>query len=162
MAASIVVVVFVAETAQAKPFVAADLAKFLPAKLCGVARAGAVQATDYPSGLRHAAAGYIDMATRRAFNINIQTVQNKPASFTRFGRDGEVSRTAVAEHRGLHIKGFPAESVTSLRTADKSEAVILLREKIEIDVTVEPAADADQARRCAEELDLAGLDKLAD
>jgi hypothetical protein len=147
--------------AQAKVRAAAELAKFLPAKFCGVARVAPMETSDDPGGHHWAAAGYVDMATRRSFNINIQTVHDKRASFERLGRDGEISRTAVAVYRGLHIKGFPAEVVSSHLTPDKSEVILLLRETLEVLVTVQPARDEEQARRCAEELDLAGLDKLA-
>jgi hypothetical protein len=101
------------------------------------------------------------MWARKSINVNITTVVDPVARFERFGRDGEVERTAVAEHRGCHIKGFPAETVKSLTQDDKSEAVVRLRDKIEVHVEVEPTSDPDEARRYAAELDLAALDKIA-
>jgi hypothetical protein len=149
-----------APPAPPRPVEASSLADFLPAELGGIKR------TKLPPGLGpeppDAVASYISREERRAVSLNLLVVKDLAFSRAQLhglapGESG-VNQAAKLVLKGFEVQGVRGERVQYLGGNGKSEAVLLLADKLDVRLSVTPARDPDEPIRLLGELDLAGLE----
>ena len=139
---------------------ATSLADFLPSSLDGIA----LQTFDDPAFAlpRGGAAGaYLDSKTGKSININFMPVTELKFSRAQFHdlKPGET-KNAPAAHlsfKGFDVGGFDVERTDFQTDPRKSEAIVIVADKVDVRVSVEPSTDPDEAVALMKQLDLAGM-----
>ena len=156
-----VFVVAISRTALPAPKTLAD---FTPAKLNGIPmmKMPADMAPPPPD----VAAAYIDKKSGKSININLFRVKDLKFSKAQFHglKPGATKDNPVAK---LSFKGFDVAGVVGQRTrylgeSKKSEATLLLADKLDVSVSVEPTDNEDEAIEVLKQLDVAGLNAFAE
>jgi hypothetical protein len=141
-----------------QPAEAPDLDRFIPQELRGLKRNGPPATMGVTEGSLIAHGAYLIEEERRFVNVNFTEVVDlefEKAQF-RVGKGESKEDGAIA---GQEIDGRLVQR-TSYGSPAKSEATVLLADRIVVRVSVEKAKDPDEAIAYLKALDLSGLEGL--
>src|SRR4051812_34242646 len=159
--AIIAVILLISRAASPAPKKA--LSELLPPAINGVAmlKMPADMAPPPPD----VAAAYLDRKTGKSININLFRVKDLKTSKAQFHhlKAGETKESAGAHlsFKGFEAGGFSGERTRYLGNSKKSEAILLLGDKLDVRVSVQPTDNEDEAIEILKQLDLAELNTFA-
>ncbi|MFT3700128.1 MAG: hypothetical protein QM831_43685 [Kofleriaceae bacterium] len=156
-----VVLAFVSAVAFGAP--KKTLAEYVPAKIGDIALMKMPKGMELPPP--DVAAAYIDRKSGKSININLMKVKDLKFSKAQFHhlKPGETKDSPSK----LSFKGFDAgDGILGERTryqddSKKSEAILLLGDKLDVMVSVQPTDNEDEAIDVLKTLDVKGLNEFA-
>ncbi len=150
---------------SAAPRAPTSLADFLPEALAGqkLQKMGDDPLMALPKG--GAAGAYLDMTAGKSININLMPVQDLKFSRAQFHKlkPGETKDAPAAKlsFKAFDVNGYTVERTLFTSDAKKSEARILLADKVDVTLSVQPTNDPDESIALIRQLDLAGIEAFA-
>ncbi|MGH7280849.1 MAG: hypothetical protein ACRELY_04945 [Polyangiaceae bacterium] len=152
--------VAIAERKIAERKTATSLADFLPPTLDNLELQTFYDSASLPQGA--AAGAYLDSTTGRSININLMPVTELKLSRAQFHdlKPGQTKESPAAflSFEGFDVDGYQAERTDFLSGPHKSEAIVIVADKVDVTVSVQPAADPDESIALLKQLDLAGME----
>ena len=146
------------------PRAPSSLADFLPRTLDGQ-KLETFDDPTMPLPKGAAVGAYLNTAERKSININLMPVQDLAFSRAQFHKlqPGQTKGSPAARvaFKAFDVNGYTVERTWYLGDSRKSEARILLADKVDVTLSVQPAKDQDESIALIRQLDLRGIEAFA-